>query len=210
MAAAVAQLAWMAWEEAGACRCTWRSIFEFWVVSILLRPSVFFFFCSLWWWIWEESDSLLVHLYSEPQHWNQYYISCNSWVEGSAIDLKSWRLSTSPTSNACKYPPDIWFTSETVEHKPCMAWGPATPLFIMLKELWWNWFLNINWKMFFFSCLAISQNTYFNFHYCRCCSSLYWSVFDFSYVWLINIHICIVSALCTLICLMKRGQNKEF
>ncbi len=204
MAAAADQSAWMAWEGAGACRCSWRNLFECWVVSILLRPSGF---CSLWRWLWEESDSLLAHLYSEPQRWNQYYFSCNSWGEGSAVELKSWRLSSTPLVmivNILQI-----YRSETVEHWPRMARGAASPLFIMRKELCWNWFLKINWKMFLFPCPADSQDAYFNFHYCRCRNPLCWFVFDFS--WLINIHKCIVSALCTLFCLFfckSLRQNK--
>lgn len=188
MAAAVDQSAWMAWEGAGACRCSWKKLFECWVVSILLRPSGF---CSLWRWLWEESDSLLVHLYFEP--WNPYYISCNSWVEGSAVELKSWRLSSNPLVmlvNILQI-----YRSETVERRPHMAQGAASQLFfIMRKELCWKWFFFFKLEMFLFFCLAASQGAYFNFHYCRCHNPLCWFVFNFS--WLINIHQCIVSALC--------------
>lgn len=139
MAAAADQSAWMAWEGAGACRCSWRNLFECWVVSILLRPSGF---CSLWRWLRAESDSLLAHLYSELQCWNPYYISCNSWGEGSAVELKSWWLSSTPLVmlvNILQI-----YRSETVDHWPHMARGAASPLFIMRKKLCWKWFFFLN------------------------------------------------------------------
>ncbi len=149
-------------------------------------------FCSLWLWLWEESDSLPAHLYSEPQRWNQYYISCYSWGEGSAVELKSWRLSSTPTSHACKYPPDISFR----DCRTLALYGTRCCIsnFYNAERTLLKLIFKINWIFFF--CPAASQDAYFNLHYCRCCNLLWWFVFDFS--WLINIHKHIVSALCTL------------
>lgn len=177
MAAAADQSAWMAWEGAGACRCSWRNWFECWVFLILLRPSCF---CSLWRWLWEESDSLPSHL---------YWTSALESVLNVLLFLR-WRVSRwaqvmaivlYPTSHACKYPPDISFWDCRTLASYGTRCGIST--FYNAERTLLKLIFKINWNFFFLS--GYFTNAYFNFHYCRCCNLLCWFVFDFS--WLINV-----------------------
>lgn len=92
---------------------------------------------------WEEPESLLTTCILIPHPWNQYYISCK------ACGVQPLNSSLYPISYncTCKYLPIVsLFTSETVEHWPCMACGVSASLFIrkaLLKLLFKNKLENV-------------------------------------------------------------------
>ncbi len=126
MAAAADQSAWMAWEGAGACRCF------IWVLGRLV-----FVLC--------DYDYGKNQIHSLPTC--TLNLSVGISITFPAIpEVKGQPLSSS--HGDCPLPPLVMlvnilqiYRSETVERWPCMARGAASPIFIMRKELCWNWFL---------------------------------------------------------------------
>ncbi len=126
MAAAADQSAWMAWEEAGACRCF------IWVLGRLV-----FVLC--------DYDYGKNQIHSLPTCTLNLIVGISIAIP-AIPEVKGQPLSSS--HGDCPLPPLVMlvnilqiYRSETVESWPRMARGAASPIFIMRKELCWNWFL---------------------------------------------------------------------